>query len=166
MTTDEIIKLAEYSKVNGVEIAIQGDVVTIRPVFAPKTGQNRELRRERNRRYYAAHKTQSDVLRRLKTSESSGLATKQAKTDPQMEQEFLMFWSAYPRRVAKPAAFKAWKAASPIMEAVLRDIERRKAGEWAGEPAKFIPHPSSYLNQRRWEDEQTVIPQLPAHKRY
>ena len=70
---------------------------------------------------------------------------------------FAAFWTAYPRRVSKPAAAKAWKAKKldQYLEAILEDIERRKAdaGQWT-EP-KFIPHPATYLNQRRWEDEWT-----------
>jgi len=67
--------------------------------------------------------------------------------------DFLSFWSAYPRKVGKRAAFKAWiKSNQPSLTVILESIERQKQTEqWKDE--KFIPHPATWLNQGRWEDE-------------
>ena len=68
-----------------------------------------------------------------------------------------MFWSAYPKKTAKPAALKTFKAAkidSQLISTILEDIESRKAGDdWQKDGGKYIPNPATYLNQRRWEDE-------------
>lgn len=70
---------------------------------------------------------------------------------------FALFWSAYPKKVAKVAAQKAFKTAkvnSELLDTILKDVERRKTGEqWRKENGKFIQHPASYLNAKRWEDE-------------
>ena len=68
---------------------------------------------------------------------------------------FAQFYEAYPKKTAKPAAEKAFKAArvNGHLANILEDIERRKAGEdWQKDGGKYIPNPATYLNQRRWED--------------
>lgn len=70
---------------------------------------------------------------------------------------FDAFYAAYPRHVSKVASQKAWAKLKPneaLQQTILADIARRKRGEWAGKDMQYIPHPSTYLNQRRWEDEQ------------
>lgn len=70
---------------------------------------------------------------------------------------FLSFWNAYPRRVGKGAAAKAWKAAKPDEELTLKILsaleEAKASPQWRRDNGQFIPHPSTWLNQRRWEDE-------------
>lgn len=72
---------------------------------------------------------------------------------------FDLFYQAYPKKVSKPAAAKAFKAvkiSSTLITVVLADIERRKSSaDWKKENGKFVPNPATYLNQRRWEDETT-----------
>jgi hypothetical protein len=66
------------------------------------------------------------------------------------------FWAVYPRKVSKQGAIKAWKAAkitTELVERIVEDVKRRCATEWKSAEVQFIPHPSTYLNQRRWEDE-------------
>jgi hypothetical protein len=66
------------------------------------------------------------------------------------------FYKDYPRKVGKAAAVKAFKAAKAqaVLKVILGDIQRRiTSGEWSTEKIQFIPHPSTYLNGRRWEDE-------------
>lgn len=73
---------------------------------------------------------------------------------------FALFWSTYPKKRAKPEALKAFNAAkvnSELLDTILKDIESRKTGEdWLKADGKFIPHPASYLNAKRWEDENDV----------
>jgi hypothetical protein len=74
------------------------------------------------------------------------------------------FWQAYPRKVAKPDALKAWKSLSlqnGSFEKLMAGLEVAKASEqWAAERGRFIPHPATWLRKRRWEDE--VAPQQKA----
>ena len=67
---------------------------------------------------------------------------------------FATFWHAYPKKVGKWAAEKAWSKLKPDLTAVLQSIERARATEqWRKDGGQFIPHPATWLNQRRWEDE-------------
>lgn len=79
------------------------------------------------------------------------------KGDKNYSEEFLKFWVAYPKRINKPAAWKAWCAQYVTIDVVLKAIEQHKKTEaWLKDEGKFIPHPASWLNGRRWEDELEV----------
>lgn len=70
---------------------------------------------------------------------------------------FASFWSAYPKKTAKPVAAKAFAAAKLKAEeltAILSDLQTRSTSDaWTKEDGKYVPNPATYLNQRRWEDE-------------
>lgn len=72
---------------------------------------------------------------------------------------FDRFWTAYPRKVAKPDARKKFEKLNPdeaLLETMLAAIEKQKrSDQWIRDGGQFIPHPSTWLNQRRWEDEVT-----------
>ena len=73
---------------------------------------------------------------------------------------FALFWSCYPRKAAKPAALKAFKTAAingELINTILEDVENRKAADdWLKDGGKYVPNPATYLNQRRWEDENST----------
>jgi hypothetical protein len=73
--------------------------------------------------------------------------------------DFEDFWKAYPRKVGKGAAFKAWKKEDPDLADVLQALEWQiKQNQWVKDGGQFIPHPATWLNQRRWEDEAAPKP--------
>ena len=68
---------------------------------------------------------------------------------------FTEFWQTYPRKVGKGAAQKAWDRLKPDLAAVLAALDwQTKQDAWTKDGGQFIPHPGTYLNQRRWEDEK------------
>lgn len=74
-----------------------------------------------------------------------------------IENEFDTFWQAYPKKVGKGAAEKAWQKMKPNLATVLTAVEGQKSSEqWSKDSGKFIPHPTTWINQRRWEDEVVV----------
>ena len=87
-----------------------------------------------------------------------GTPAKPADTD------FEEFWKAYPKKVGKPAALKAWKKLKPRPDlgVVLTAIESQKQSEqW--QEKRFIPHASTWLNQGRWTDELELVDDDPYH---
>jgi hypothetical protein len=71
-------------------------------------------------------------------------------------ESFAKFWEAYPNKTAKGDAFKAWQKikSRPAVEILLAAVEKQKScSQWKRDSGQFIPHPSTWLNQRRWEDE-------------
>lgn len=66
------------------------------------------------------------------------------------------WWDAYPNKVKKKPCREIWKRRKLNTRAdeLIADVERRKAedGRWL---EGFIPDPTTYLNQDRWDDELT-----------
>lgn len=72
--------------------------------------------------------------------------------------DFETFWKAYPRKVGKDAAEKAWIKKKPNIDEVLNSLLwQMQTDQWKAESGKFIPHPSTYLNQGRWKDEPPPV---------
>jgi hypothetical protein len=72
---------------------------------------------------------------------------------------FELFWKTYPRKVGKGAAERAWEKVSPnVYPAILKAIELQKRSEqWLRDGGQFIPHPSTWLNEKRWMDEGVTV---------
>ena len=70
---------------------------------------------------------------------------------------FATFWTQYPRKVAKPQALKAWKKIKPagqLLADLMAALEKQNTNaDWQKDGGQFIPHPATWLNGRRWEDE-------------
>lgn len=74
---------------------------------------------------------------------------------------FDAFWAAYPKKVGKGQAVKAWNAATKRADAA--DIVAgltASCAAWksAGTEARFIPNPATWLNGERWADETAPEP--------
>lgn len=83
-----------------------------------------------------------------------------------MTGDFEQFWAAYPRRVGKGDAFKAWiqtESIRPPLEDLLAAIlAAQRCKQWQ-DGAEFIPYPATWLRRWGWCDEHTVTvrPKLP-----
>jgi hypothetical protein len=70
---------------------------------------------------------------------------------------FGRFWEAYPRHTGKANAEKAWRKIDPdedLIDTMLAALAwQRRQPSWTKDAGAFIPHPATWLNQRRWEDE-------------
>ena len=75
-----------------------------------------------------------------------------------LEVSFNEFWNAYPRKVNKKEAKQKWfKAKLPNLDIILKALETQKQAEsWQKDGGKYIPHPTTWLNQERWNDEITI----------
>lgn len=86
-----------------------------------------------------------------RTRDVAELAWKAAlESDEGDDDLFRQFWQIYPRRVGKPAAEKKFNRLKKSEQmAILDHLPKR---QWPGDK-QYIPHPATFLNQRRWEDE-------------
>jgi hypothetical protein len=90
-----------------------------------------------------------------------------AQGEPEREPEpdltaarFETFWDAYPRKVAKQDAIKAFHALKPgheLLATMLDALARWKASPGWREP-RYIPHPDKWLRGKRWTDEPEAGP--------
>ena len=85
-----------------------------------------------------------------------------------LSERFDRFWSAYPRKVAKQNAIRAWKKLCPdeaLTRQILDAVERFKLDpQWGKDNGQFIPYPATFLNGHRWEDAPSEEPP-PAEPR-
>ena len=81
----------------------------------------------------------------------------------QRDRAFEEFWHKFPRKVGKHPARLKWVklvTSRDVFQAILAYIQRQKQTEqWRD--IRFVPHASTVLNQRRWEDEDLEIPEIP-----
>lgn len=83
---------------------------------------------------------------------------------PSLVDRFNEFWACYPRKIGKPAAERAYRKIKPSEHDSLMEGLKPWAKYWADrDEPEFIPHPSTFLNQRRWEDQPTQ--KLPMKQR-
>jgi len=84
---------------------------------------------------------------------------------------FNAFWEAYPKKVSKGAARKAWKQIRPdseLLTKMLASLERAKTcAGWMKEGGQYIPYPATWLRAEGWEDElgPARAPVSPAAER-
>ena len=80
----------------------------------------------------------------------------EAKSNPNTSRAsaFDAFWSAYPKKTGKEAARKSFARAKADIGTMLSALEVQKQSEqWTKNNGQFIPNPTTWLNQGRWEDE-------------
>lgn len=65
--------------------------------------------------------------------------------------EFEQFWDLYPRKVGKKEAEELFEQLTPQdQSAAINNISRL----YSQTPKQFVPNPSRYLSESRWEDEK------------
>jgi hypothetical protein len=75
---------------------------------------------------------------------------------------FEQFWQIYPRHEVKVKARQVFERINPdddTLKAMLQWIGQAKYSKQWQSP-HFIPHPATWLNQRRWEDDVPPLPEI------
>lgn len=90
--------------------------------------------------------------------------TSSANTDQKPQgapvSDFDTFWALVPRRVGKRAAERAWRTVErrgESLEAIDGMRAYAQAYAQSGVDLKYIPHPSTWLNRRGWEDDLAAV---------
>ena len=88
------------------------------------------------------------------------------KTEPvkDYEEKFNIFYKAYPKKVAKTKVlswFKSNKPKDDLFELMMKQLEVfKKSYNWNKDNGQYIPNPTTWLNQKRWEDEIEITNNL------
>lgn len=79
---------------------------------------------------------------------------------------FDIFWAEYPKKVGKSVATASWVKINPdkeLFDKIMLGLKNYKSSkQWAEQDGRFIHNPSTWLNQKRWEDELNCA--LPKRK--
>lgn len=128
--------------------------------------RNAEERREYNRRKQAEYRARqkeagvpgSDQAGQPVTKNNSRLSVAHP-TVAQGDGAFDVFWSAFPKKIAKGAAEKAFKknGCSKCIESILKALELQKGSEqWRRDGGQYIPYPATWLNRQQWNDQPVL----------
>lgn len=75
------------------------------------------------------------------------------------------FWRAYPKKVGKDDARRAFEKRKPDAElagAMVSAVNAQKQSpQWKKDGGQYIPNPATWLNQGRWQDEPQTAAPLP-----
>jgi hypothetical protein len=86
------------------------------------------------------------------------LVIQEPKEPPRSQVLFEQFWKAYPRKTGKKKALEAFKKLNPtepLLYAMLAAITKQKTWpDWIRDEGRYIPYPTTWLNQGRWMDEE------------
>lgn len=99
-------------------------------------------------------KDEAEKKPKRKAEAAAQSAAKEA--DETILKSFEEFWKAYPRKVGKPAALKAYKkfVKDPTTaEVIMNGLNRIVEDDFQYRENEYIPHPSTWLNREGWNDE-------------
>lgn len=112
----------------------------------------------------------SETLSERKHDASNTLALARSRESEKRREEeivarFAAFWAHYPRKVAKQDAMKAWRKVDAHHAAIMAGLRRAVDSEqWRKDGGQFIPHPATFLNKRRWEDDWGTVTTLQLRR--
>jgi hypothetical protein len=79
--------------------------------------------------------------------------------------KFLAFWTIYPRKVGKGAAWNSWKRQNlnAMADTVIDSVQNHLDNDPAWQNG-YIKHPATYLNQQCWSDEFSAADKVDAEE--
>jgi hypothetical protein len=88
------------------------------------------------------------------------------ETKEQLENLFESFWEYYPRKVGKSLALKRWMKLKPdyltVNNVILPSLrEHCDLKQW--QDKSYIPHASTWLNQKRFMDDISNEPKIKTY---
>lgn len=71
------------------------------------------------------------------------------------EEAFEAFWAVFPRKIKKPDALKAFKAAIKKVpfETIVDAVIAQKEAKNLNRPKEYIPYPATWLRAEQWGDD-------------
>ncbi len=131
----------------GVAAATESATTTFSTQEAPKVTPRGAAAEEHGQDTYGARAEPLEAPKPKRTPKARNVA-------PRYTPEFEAFWQSYLRKTAKTQAFAAWGRLSEDDQraaAAAVPLFFRSRSDW-GQDYQFVPHASTFLNQRRFDD--------------
>ena len=139
--------------------------------FAPIMAQ---IDRQREHRA-AVSATRSKAMREVHANKAERKPQPQPQHQPQTKPTvigyendpfFVEFWKIYPRKknVSKKDAFRFFSKLTEAEKAQVNEATKAFAVEMKGKDEQYIPHPSTYINGRRWETNTETTQQQTTNR--
>lgn len=129
------------------------------PSTDPSTREEKR-REEKNRSNTPSTPTGEDgngAPKKVKQDGHGSGQARQIKHENDLPEGFEAFWERYPRKIARANVLKAWMKLKPNAELVAKIMQSVAyhcvCADWVKDDGQFIPHPATWLNGKRWEDE-------------
>ena len=146
---DAPLVLNSEASIEGIDEMSLGDTLGDSLGESPgeSLGESRESPGTRNKEQGTRNRNKEQGTR------TKELGTRNKEVSKRYDEDFERFWKTYPRRVAKVAAYAAWKKSLLIAdpESIISGAE-----VYASDPNRsdeYTAHPASWLNAGRWEDD-------------
>lgn len=109
---------------------------------------------ERSRKSRNNKESENDIATTDRTEAATSLSVSVSVSDS--ESMFNIFYESHPKKKARKVALKSWLKIDPALyQTIIEDVKNRTINDddWV---RGYAPHPSTYLNQERWNDEITT----------
>lgn len=159
------IAILEYAR-SGLEPKLDGREGILFPVF--RTTIDRDNKKsasysENGKKGGRGNKANKSDLKQNKANESKMPNIRHKTQDKDKDKDkdnsaspFESFWAAYPRKVGKQAAKKAFSKVSVPVKTLIDAVNSQKNSEqWRKDNGQYVPNPATWLNQGRWDDVLT-----------
>ena len=172
------IAILEYAR-SGLEPKLDGREGILFPVF--RTTIDRDNKKsaaysENGKKGGRGNKANESELKQNKANESKMPNIRHKTQDKDKDKDkdkdnsaspFESFWAAYPRKVGKQAAKKAFSKVSVPVKTLIDAVNSQKNSEqWRKDNGQYIPNPATWLNQGRWDDVLTEAGAQPTKEEY
>ena len=78
-------------------------------------------------------------------------------THSECAEPFEICWSAYPKKVDKSGAKRAFKGVEvPVQQLVSALQEQQRSSQWNADGGRYIPNAATWLSRKGWEDKLPV----------
>lgn len=140
---------------NGNEIELNGISSTIFKLIKPQINAN--LKRYKNGVKGGRPKTENKPKENQSKTKYKPNVNDNVNVNENIYVHFDAFWKLYPRKVNKKKAkdkfFKICKDENTFNAIMCGLKKQMKSVEWQNNGGKYIPHPTTWLNGERWQDE-------------
>lgn len=145
------------------ETEIEGKIATNAPQTSRKRSANVSQNGEQALKNNEFTHTNNNTIHNSILSSNEDKNTREARL-LSVRQSFARFWTAWPHKVGKPAAERAFGKVADEIDAIVAGVERYIRDK---PPDRPWLNPATFLNQRRWEDapaESSVIRMQPKER--
>lgn len=105
-------------------------------------------------------KIKENLLNQKLTKSASLLSSSSTSKIKIYTDDFLKFYSVYPKKVGKDDAWRAWlkrNGTRPSVDVIISAVNRLKdSKQWKENGGQFIPNPSTWIHRGGWDDEPEV----------
>lgn len=124
-----------------------------RKAASGKSGGSKSAEKEKQ----TASKTETNRKQTAREKENEIEIEKEIEYKSKKAEFFERFWQAYPRKVGRVKAEAAFKKVDVPVDVLMAALESHKrSDQWKKDNGQFIPHPATWLNGKRWEDEESA----------